>query len=346
MKFTIKYLLLSVASLILVGCGSDGNKFKIEGEFTGMKNAELFIYNPYDPLGNIDTVKVQEGEFLYEGEVDAPAPYVLLFPNAMEHIIFVGPSARISYSAASNDLKNYSVKGSEENDLMTQFRTETSQLDNNKSKDIATRFILENLDNVVAKYLFDRYFIQNAAAEKKDVLPLLTTLTAANPNDELFAATKQKINKFKQIAVGDKLPDVQITDRNDKSFSLWKGRGIIPEAAQKNYTVVFVWATWLRNGYDFLWRVRQLCHEQNVKDNVRFVGIALDNNDGRWKDMTRTDSLIIDHANEKLGWNSQNIQKLGVTDAPLFIITDRDHKVISIVDDVEKLRTEIRKHIK
>lgn len=338
----IKYLCLSVASLIIVGCGSDSNKFRIEGEFTGMKNAELFIYNPYDPTGTIDTIKVSEGEFRYEGEVDAPAPYLLLFPNAMEHIIFVGPGSKVQYSAASNDLKNYSVKGTAENDLMTQFRNETSQLDNKKTKDTAARFINEHLDDIVAKYLFDRYFIQNATATKAEMMPLLKSLEQTNPDDQLFISIKAKLDVYNKISVGDKVKDITLTDRNGKTFNLWKGRGIIDDVQSRKQTLIFVWATWMYNSYDFLWRIRQLCYNNNSSE-IHFVGISLDNNDERWRDITRSDSLIIDHAREPLGWNSKVIQKLGATDVPLFIFTDSDHKVVAIKDNIEEVREYMKK---
>lgn len=342
MKSTLKYLLLSVASLILVGCGSDGNAFTIEGEFTGMKFAELFIYNPYDPTGTFDTIKVQEGKFVYRGVAETPASYVLLFPNAMEHIIFVGPQTEISYSAASNDLKNYSVKGSEENDLMMRFRNETSQLDHNKTKDIAARFIRENLNGIVAKHLFDRYFIQSNTVSKKETLALLKELSEANPDDELYITSKLKLDKFRFVSVGDRLPDVELTDRDNNSFSLWKGRKLTAESTSRDYTVIFAWATWMRNGYDYLWRLRQFAYDAKMKERVRFVGISLDNDRDRWSDLVRSDSLIIDHSCDQLGWNSPAVSKLGITDVPQLIVTDRTHTVTVITDDMDKVRDAIK----
>ena len=121
MKF-FKTLLPLMVTLLFTECGPSGNSFIIEGEFIGMKAGELYLFNPVDPTGKLDTLSIADYKFKYEGEVEDTIPYVLLFPNGVEHIIFVSPAKSIKYKAATNDLKNYQVTGSEETELMNQFR--------------------------------------------------------------------------------------------------------------------------------------------------------------------------------------------------------------------------------
>ena len=93
----------------------------------------------------------------------------LLFPNALEQVIFVSPAKSLQYQAAANDLKNYQVMGSEENELMNQFRQETSRLKDTKIPDIAKQYITDHASSPVALYLFDRYFIQAMEPSTSDL---------------------------------------------------------------------------------------------------------------------------------------------------------------------------------
>lgn len=334
----IYLLILSAASLIMWGCGSDSNRFKITGEFSGMKAAELYIYNPYSLTGEIDTIRLKEGEFTYQGEVTEPTPYVLQFPNAMEHIIFVSPGATVEYSAVANDLKNYSVKGSEENKMMTEFRQATANADRKKIKEETATFIRNNAESIVSKYLFDRYLLQSASIDKKEILELIEILKQAHPSDPLLVTSEIKIQQYNELKVGDKLPDLKLTDRNRKTHSIWQD--------EKTYTLIFLWATWSNNSYDNIWRLRQLANNKEYSEKVKFVGISVDNTMTRWKDITRNDTACIDNSCDGLAWNSPTVRKLGVYDIPTFIIVDKNHKVEVICNDINKAQDEIKNRIK
>ena len=105
---------------LLASCGLSGSSFRIRGKFRDMQAGELYIYNLSSKNARLDTLTIQEGKFLYRGEADEVTPYMLVFPNGMEQVIFVGPATDVEYEATANDLKNYVVNGSEENQLMNQ----------------------------------------------------------------------------------------------------------------------------------------------------------------------------------------------------------------------------------
>ena len=82
--FLYIFLLLSLAS-----CGPKGNSFRIRGNFRDMQTGELYIYNQDGDHARLDTLTVQEGRFQYKGEADESTPYILVFPNGVEQVIFV-----------------------------------------------------------------------------------------------------------------------------------------------------------------------------------------------------------------------------------------------------------------
>ena len=93
--FSIIYIIPLVVTL-LMGCGPSGSSFKINGSFESMKGGELYIYNLTDEYARLDTINVADGQFEYSGETTKDVvPYMLVFPNAVEQVIFVAAGQEI-----------------------------------------------------------------------------------------------------------------------------------------------------------------------------------------------------------------------------------------------------------
>lgn len=327
--------LLIAAFLLLEGCGGSGNSFKIKGEFEGMKGGELYLYNPLTPDDKVDTLTIIEGSFNYEGSADEPTVLVLLFPNAMEQVIFAAPGKTIKYRAASNDLKNYVVEGCDENTLMAKFREEVGAASISQQKSIAARYIEENAESVVALYLLDRYFIQSAAPNIKETKKLVKLLMKAHPDNQYLIQTETKLKVTRtQLTVGATLPDLSLNTTSLKPAKLW--------AKGKDVNFIFFWATWQRNSYDMIWRIRSLQTANKEKPNMRFVGISLDSEIHRWQDNIRMDSLSIEHYCDGLSFASPEIQKLDIANVPTYIIADKNHKIIAVSKDLDEISKKLK----
>ena len=125
----------------LTACGPRGKQFKIEGKFKDIQPGEVYIYNQADANACFDTLKVKDGTFVYSGEATEPTPYILVFQNALEHVIFVDAGKTLDYSVSASDMKNYVVNGSDENKLLNEFREETKKMTAVKTKAVARKFI-------------------------------------------------------------------------------------------------------------------------------------------------------------------------------------------------------------
>ena len=337
MKF-LKILLPLTVALLLMECGPSGNSFIIEGEFTGMKAGELYLFNPTDPEGRLDTLAIADYKFKYEGEVEDTIPYVLLFPNAVEHVIFVSPGKTIKYAAATNDLKNYRVMGSEENELLNQFRQETSTEKESQIPHIAKQYIKDHTASPVALYLFDRYVMQQRGQTNvKEIMSLLKLLKQFHPNNHQLFATEGLLKNGDRMSEGSTVPNVELTQQGKEAKKLWKDE-------KKDYTFIFFWASWIPNSYDILWRVRQL--QTGNSEKVRFIGISLDGERYRWEEQTRRDSLVIEHYCDGLAWSSPMVQDFGLGTLPYYIIIGKSHQVLSAGTNVEQMAKDVTKYVK
>lgn len=326
-----------MATLLLEGCGPSGKSFTIQGEFTGMKAGELYIINPQNPAGKVDTLTIADYKFRYDGETADTVPLILLFPNALEQVIFVSPATSLKYTAAANDLKNYRVEGSEENELMNQFREAAATMNEAQLPVLAKQFITEHAASPVALYLFDRYFLQAPKVNTQEMRSLSQLLQKHHTYSPMLFAAEGRLKTAGQLAVGHKVPDVDLTLRDRNKRKLW--------ATQKqDYTLLFFWATWIRNSYDLMWRMRQT-QEQNA-GRVRFVGFSLDNERFRWEDQTKRDSLTIEHSCDGLSWSSPAIQQLGLSEIPFYVIVDKSHKILCSGTTVDQLTKDVSKYVK
>ena len=322
---------------LLASCGLSGSSFRIRGKFRDMQAGELYIYNLSSKNARLDTLTIQEGKFLYRGEADEVTPYMLVFPNGMEQVIFVGPATDVEYEATANDLKNYVVNGSEENQLMNQFRQETYTQNPSQMKVTARRFIKENPLSLVAIYLLDTYFVQDDEVTHAEVKELLKVLKAKQPDNHYLLDIDSKVTSAEQGEVGKILPDVSLMTRDKKMENLWK--------QSADFNLVAFWALWMPNGYDFLWKLRQ-CAEKYGGNRLRIVGVSLDMERYRWEDAIRGDTLRhIDQYCDGFGFESKALKTLGVHDIPYYILTDKNHKVLETGNEVTKLEEMVKNHL-
>lgn len=303
-----------------------------------MQAGDLYIYNLSDNQAKFDTLTIQEGRFLYRGEVSEVTPYVLIFPNGMEQVIFVGPGEDLRYEATANDLKNYVVNGSDENKLMNKFRQETYTQNPSLTKGTARTYIKDNPSSPVAIYLLDKYFVQDEEAGNEEFADLLKTIKAKHPHNHYLLNIESKAASAEKSTVGKKLSDITLTQKNRKTIKLWH--------RQKDYNLIAFWATWMPNAYDLLWKIRRSHDGYKEKGILRIVAVSLDVEQYRWEDAIRPDSLGgIEHYCDGMGFESKAVKTLGIDEVPCYLLTDKNHTVLEKSNDVGKLEETLKKHL-
>ncbi|MBR0045346.1 MAG: DUF4369 domain-containing protein [Bacteroidaceae bacterium] len=340
MKKSLYILYICVVAIsMLASCGPGGNTFRIKGRFRDMQAGQLFIYNLSNGNARLDTLTVQAGQFQYKGEVDEVTPFILVFPNGVEQVIFVGPGYDLSYEATANDLKNYVVNGSDENKLMNQFREETYTLNPSMVTGTARTYIMNNPASPVAIYLLDRYFVQESNVEATELRQLLKPLLAHHPHNHHLLDIESQLTSEAKRQPGKQLPDITLVKRDYTKEKLW--------STSSNYHLIAFWATWMSGGYDFQWRLRRGSESFRETGRLRVVAISLDLERYRWEETVRQDSLNgITHYCDGRGLESPVVKTFGIHSIPFYILTDKNHRVLDSGDDPAKIEEMLKKHIK
>lgn len=331
----ISYIVSSLALLLtFVGCGPSGDSFRFNGTIKGMESGEIYIYNTSDDYARFDTLRIESGKFHYGGVVSETTPYIILFPNALEQVVFIGPGEEIEYEAVSSALNSYQVSGNEANKLMNQFR---STIQNASYSDIqakARRFISEHAESVVSLYLFEHYFVQNAQTTYKELTEVLEMLRPVYNDNPYFMTLEAQVKAVKGIVVGDKFPDVKLKDHTGKTVNFWT-------SSDSRHTLFLCWASWVSTSYEFMSKLRMAANE-NPKSKLRIVAFSIDNEFDRWRNMTRFDSLTtIEHYCDTRAFDSKAFKQVGVNDIPTYYIIDNKRKVVAKGTEASQLMQDL-----
>ena len=333
-------LLLIALCLMLHSCGPGGNTFRIKGTFRDMQAGEIYIYNLSSSQARFDTLTVQEGKFQYKGQADAVTPYLLVFPKGVEQVVFVTPGQEVRYEASANDLKNYVVTGTDENELMNQFRQEAYTLNPTTIATTARTYILQHPQSLVAIYLLDTYFVQNENAANEELAQLLRTVKAPHPHNHYLLDIESKLNGLQRRQVGKTLPDVTLMRPDRTTVPLGS-------TSSTHHLLVF-WSIWSNTGSEVLWNLRRYMEKHpHTAARLRIVAISLDIERPRWEDAIRPDTLTpIHHYCDGRSFESKAIKTLGIHTVPFYILTDSTRRVLDSGDDPNKIEEMIGKYIR
>ncbi len=321
----------------LVSCGSDDSKFRIRGQFDGMPSGQLLIYNLSDGTAGLDTIYIENGEFAYGGTVRELTPYILVFPNALEQVIFVGGGDDIRYTASANDLKNYRVDGNGCNELMNAFRKDTEKMTGEEIKTKAREYIKDNAASPVAVYLFDRYFVQDDTTPLSTLKAISKQIGGVNPDKEYIMSINNRIKQMEAGQVGRTVPEMRLKSKSKHDVSL--------RDSKCKYTAVIYWASWMPDQYGYLSKLSGMSRQFSDKD-VRFITVSLDTEIYKWEDFIREDSVVCEHCCDGHAWDSPAVAKLGVTSVPTYLIVDNKYKIVARGESLDELRGKLNELIK
>ena len=338
-KFTKSAACLMVLASLSVGftsCGPSGNNFELHGEIADMPTGTLYVYNTSDDLPKFDTLQIVDGKFKYKGAVSDMTPFFIVYPNALEQVVFAGPGDELSYNASANDLKNYTVGGNDENQLMNQFRRETDKLTGIQLREKASQFIIQHTESPVALYLFERYFIQESGVSTADIKEQIKVLKTKWNNNPLILSTTQRITGAEQGKVGKKLPSLKLKARHDKTIDI--------SNQTADFTLIVYWASWMSREYEYMEKFRSFVNEYATNAaRLSVITVSLDNQQYRWEELANTDTIYSQHTFDGLVWDTPAVKKLGIQSIPSYILADKAHKIIATGHSFDDMKKDVNK---
>lgn len=247
------WLAVPVALLLTLGsCSGKSGRFKIEGRFLHLNQGQVLVYSPDGGIDGLDTIQIQGGRFVYETAMRDPSTLVLVFPNFSEQPIFAEPGEAVTVKADASHLREMEVKGTKDNERMTDFRqllAKNSPLD---APRLTTDFVEEHPESRVGLYLVSTYLVRGDQPSYSEALRLIGLMRKEQPRNGQLIRLEKQLMQYRQVKVGQPLPAFKATTLDGQTFTqqnFLKGSG-----------VVVAWASW---SYESLGVLRTL---QDIKD--------------------------------------------------------------------------------
>lgn len=242
--------------LILVSCGTDGRHFKLDGRFQHLNQGEFYVYNLEGNAQKLDTIKVESGRFTYETVCEQPMTLMMIFPNFTEQPIFAQPGKSVDIKGDASHLKEMTVKGTKDNELMNAFRASIASASPDEARRNAAKFIKDHPASPVGNYLVRKYFIQTDQPDYEQAGALIRTMLAAQQDNGYLRRLQRSLTGLSTIKSGSAVPRFSATDINGKSVS-----NTMLTSAPK--AVVCAWASWNYEGINLLRTLTGLQKDKN-----------------------------------------------------------------------------------
>lgn len=320
--------------LLLAACGSSSDSFRMEGRFRNFNQGDFYIYNP--ERGTKDTIHVRDGRFDYRLELDAPVLLMMLFPNFSEMPVFAEPGVKLSVKGDASHLRETSIKGSDANDEMTDFRMETTQQTPVEQQQLAKDYVSDHPSSPIVLYLVKRYFVACAEPDYQKAWQLCQSIVKAQPDNLEAQHLMEQLKGLRNCTAKGKLPKFTATDT--------KGKKVDNSLLKADVNVVLAWASWQ---YDSQNMLRILSNKQKEhKNKLSVVTICLDADKNQGKRTLERDSIVWPNVCDGEMWQSPVLTQLGLATVGANIVTDRQGNIVARNLNTQQLREKLESLLK
>ena len=333
MKHVISLIL---CALMMVACGTESGKFRLEGRLRNINQGEFWVYSPDGGMVGIDTIPVRNGRFSYEMELYDQATLMMVFPNYSEQPIFAKSGATVTIKGDATHMKEMIIEGTSDNEDMTMLRMELNDLTPPDIPEAVSQFVKDNRDSPVSIYLIKRYFVQAPEPNYRQARVLTEMLLDENPDNGQLLTLKKQLKKLENCGVKSKVPKFSAIDL--------KGKAVTENALKRKVNVVTTWATWSYTSQNQQQRLKQL--KENYGDQLGVLSICLDAQADICRRSIARDSLKWSTVCDGRMWDSPLLQKFGLADVPGNLLIDSKGTVVARNLSAKHLEERIQKMLK
>jgi hypothetical protein len=291
----------------------------MEGSFKNFNQGDLYVYS-LDPQakGMKDTIQLMNGKFAYELAVEDSLMLSIIFPNFSELPVFASKGGKVTVTGDASHLKGTEVRGTAENDMLTEFRLSTNELMPPEVLKATAQFIEEHPQSAISFYLLQKHFVMRQDPDYKQAIRLLDIMVKASPDNERLRQLRTRLKSLQSTALRSSLPTFAAVTVDCKKVSDADLKGKIG--------IISIWSTWQLDGY-----MQQQIHEMTRRYGPRLavIGISMDASLKDCRDAMRRDSITWPTVCDGLVWQSPLVNQLGITAVPDNIVVNEHGTIIA-----------------
>lgn len=325
MKKCYSLLSLLIVIMSLTACGPDKNRVRFEGELSNINNAEFYVYSESGAFEGVDTIKIEDGRFSYERQIDEPVLLTLLYPNYSQNYVIAEPGKVIKMKGDAAKIGEAEITGTEENELLTDFRLATNDSPERDRQMAATRFIRANAKTLAAVAVFSRYFSAKQKPDAREALSMLDELKQAQP---ARAEVKYIDEFFRPIFLngeGVHIPAFEVVTVDGKTINS-------KDLAGKPFMIVTL-ASWQPDSYTFIRNLHRTARDRSPQTKIIIIGMDVERD--ALTETLKRDSISYPVICERRSFESPVATRLGLRYVPSCMLVDS--KGVIVQRDVEKV---------
>lgn len=354
----MKKIILVALAGILFSCNNNG--YKISGEIKGIADGTKVFLEKRDSLKGvvaIDTVKIKNGLFTFEGETKEPEIHNVRIDNTQGGFVVVLESGNIKAEINKDSIAKAKISGTFNNDELQKFNGQIAKIQTkimsfqNKNRalimeaqqknDTAT---LGKLQREYSKF-GDEFKVINEAYVEKSPKSFLSAVLIEGMFGELEPnikkiqkyydaladdvkqtkpgkRIKQKLSKIKSVEIGQKASDFSGPTPDGKTLSLKEALGKV--------TIIDFWASWCAPCRKENPNVVALYNEFHSK-GLNIIGVSLDREGeaAKWKEAIANDKLTWNHISNLKFWDDPIAKQYNVQSIPSTFILDKNGIIVA-----------------
>lgn len=371
---------LAALSLLAALSSCQSSKVKITGRFVGSK-ADMVYLEQVGTLEQtiIDSMKLgEDGTFAMKVDNGTPTPtlYNIIYDNERIPLLLMAGD-RITLRSAGNAIRNYTVEGSSESELLREFnksyiesalklndavsRYTAGDIDDEQRREIAReytaiyrdikrnqlRFIVEHKDRIAAVYALHQRLPNDAYLFNgdSDVVYYRTVVEAIEqsyPESPYLPILRSQIARMDaQISL---LSRVKQTNFPEIDMPDMYGKQIKLSSLEGKVILLHFWSAGIGNGNAInadLKKIYEKYHDQGFE----IYQVAIDTSKAAWINAVQQQQLPWISVCDLLGDSSPALGSYNISKLPSNYLIDREGNITAKDLTGEKLDAEIRKHI-
>lgn len=322
--------------LLLTSCSSSGDRFRLEGRFRNMNQAEFYVYD--QNKGHRDTIIVRDGRFEYERTMSDSATLMLMFPNYSELPLFAHAGVTLTMKGDASHLKETKVSGDKVNEEMTEFRLATAEQTPPEQLRIAQHYIEDHPASPIVLYLLQHYLLKTQQPDYPLAYRLCAAVSKAQPDNIEAMQLTQQLALLKNGATKGRLPKFSARDT--------KGRSVGLASLSGDVGVLIVWASWNNESQNMLRMLRQLQREHKTR-KLAVVSLSLDateQEEGRR--LFERDTITWPNICDGKMWQSPVLSQLGIGIVGGNVVVDKNQNIVARNLDHNALKEKLKQMLR
>ena len=326
-------LIALAALLALTSCGAGNGRFRIEGRFRNLNRGEFYVYSPDGGTTGRDTIQVIDGRFSYNVPLSDKATFILIFPNFSQQAVF-GENGKVAkISGDASHMREMEITGTDDNELMTDFRLAANRLSPPEVKEAAARFVEENPASLASLYIVNSHFLQASQPDYAEASRLLKLMLKEDPSNGRVALLLKQVESLKPSSIGAMLPQFTATDTD--------GRAISRKSLNGKVNVVSAWASWSYDSVNLQQWLRRFKKEKGA--DLAVVSICVDADRKACLRQMKADSINWPNVCDGRMWDTPLMQTLGLSTVPGNIVADANGKIVARNLNTSQMKEQLEK---